>query len=579
MKWFQQLRVAVRLVLSFLVVAAVGAAVSGIGIIQMGRINASTEDLYSHDLRAIKAVQAANIQLLDASRAQMGLLSAGTKGERNTGFTELKNAVKALESNVAEVKPLLEETPEGRELSEQYQRLMPPLRKHLADFADLIAKQSLDSSQFEGSVPQESEQLLKESRALEKVLQRMVAYSDRQAKDGMEDAARTFKTSRLLMVLMALAGIAISVGLGVVVARLLARQLGGEPGYAADVVGRIANGDLSESVQARSARAGSLLFSIKRMQDQLTEVVVRIKSSSDAIATASGEIAAGNQDLSSRTEEQASSLEQTAASMEELTSTVKQNADNARQANQLALSASEVAVKGGNVVGQVVDTMASINASSKKIVDIIGVIDGIAFQTNILALNAAVEAARAGEQGRGFAVVASEVRNLAQRSGAAAKEIKGLIDDSVGKVDMGSALVGEAGKTMAEIVGSVKRVTDIIGEITAASQEQSTGIEQVNQAIAQMDQVTQQNAALVEEAAAAAQSMQEQAASLVEAVSVFRLEGAAPTLHAQAPRTPEAPARPLAKPRKKEAMASAPPLTLAGGAAGAAGATGDWTEF
>ncbi|WPH19588.1 methyl-accepting chemotaxis protein [Variovorax paradoxus] len=576
MKWFLELRVAAKLVLSFLVVAAVGAAVGGLGIFHMGRINASTENLYSHDLRAMKAVQAANIHLLDASRAQMGLLSAGTKGERNTGFTELKNAVKALESNVAEVKPLLEETPEGRELSEQYQRLMPPLKKHLFDFVDLIAKQSLDSSQFEGSVPQESEQLLKESRALEKVLQRMVAYSDQQARDSMEDAARTFKTSRLLMVLMALAGIAISVGLGVVVARLLARQLGGEPGYAADVVGRIANGDLSESVQARSARAGSLLFSIKRMQDQLTEVVVRIKTSSDAIATASGEIAAGNQDLSSRTEEQASSLEQTAASMEELTSTVKQNADNARQANQLALSASEVAVKGGNVVGQVVDTMASINASSKKIVDIIGVIDGIAFQTNILALNAAVEAARAGEQGRGFAVVASEVRNLAQRSGAAAKEIKGLIDDSVGKVDQGSALVGEAGKTMAEIVGSVKRVTDIIGEITAASQEQSSGIEQVNQAIAQMDQVTQQNAALVEEAAAAAQSMQEQAASLVEAVSVFRLEGGTPTFHAQAPRTPEAPARPLAKPRKKEAMASAAPLTLAGGAAGAAG---DWTEF
>ena len=576
MKWFLELRVAAKLVLSFLVVAAVGAAVGGLGIFHMGRINASTENLYSHDLRAMKAVQAANIHLLDASRAQMGLLSAGTKGERNTGFTELKNAVKALESNVAEVKPLLEETPEGRELSEQYQRLMPPLKKHLFDFVDLIAKQSLDSSQFEGSVPQESEQLLKESRALEKVLQRMVAYSDQQARDSMEGAARTFKTSRLLMVLMALAGIAISVGLGVMVARLLARQLGGEPGYAADVVGRIANGDLSESVQARSARAGSLLFSIKRMQDQLTEVVVRIKTSSDAIATASGEIAAGNQDLSSRTEEQASSLEQTAASMEELTSTVKQNADNARQANQLALSASEVAVKGGNVVGQVVDTMASINASSKKIVDIIGVIDGIAFQTNILALNAAVEAARAGEQGRGFAVVASEVRNLAQRSGAAAKEIKGLIDDSVGKVDQGSALVGEAGKTMAEIVGSVKRVTDIIGEITAASQEQSSGIEQVNQAIAQMDQVTQQNAALVEEAAAAAQSMQEQAASLVEAVSVFRLESGAQTLHAQAPRTPDAPARPLAKPRKKEAMASAAPLTLAGGAAAAAG---DWTEF
>jgi methyl-accepting chemotaxis protein len=576
MKWFQGLRVAVKLVLSFLVVAAVGAGVSGLGIFQMGRINASTESLYNNDLRAIKAVQAANIHLLDASRAQMGLLSAGTKGERNVGFKELKEAVVALESNVADVKPLLEQTAEGRELHEQYQKLMPPLKKHLGDFADLIAKQSLDSSQFEGSVPEESALLLKESRALEKVLQNMVAYSDQQARASMEDASGTFKTSRLLMLLLALAGVAISLGLGVVVARLLAGQLGGEPGYAADVVGRIASGDLTEGVQARTARSGSLLFSIKRMQDQLTDVVVRIKTSSDAIATASGQIAAGNQDLSSRTEEQASSLEETAASMEELTSTVKQNADNARQANQLALSASEVAVKGGNVVGQVVDTMASINASSKKIVDIIGVIDGIAFQTNILALNAAVEAARAGEQGRGFAVVASEVRNLAQRSGAAAKEIKGLIDDSVGKVDVGSALVGEAGKTMAEIVGSVKRVTDIIGEITAASQEQSTGIEQVNQAIAQMDQVTQQNAALVEEAAAAAQSMQEQAANLVEAVSVFRLEAGAHGDHAtrvEPSHMPEAPARPFANSRKKEAIASTPPLALARGTAG------DWTEF
>jgi methyl-accepting chemotaxis protein len=574
MKWFQSLRVATRLILSFLVVAAVGAALGGLGIFQMGRINASTESLYNDDLRAIKAVQAANIHLLDASRAQMSLLSAGTKGERNRGFTELGTAVKGVEASVAEAQPLLEQAPEGRELVAQYQRLMPPLKKHLSDFADLIGKQSLDSSQFEGSVPQESEALLKESRALEKVLQSMVAYSDQHARDSMEAAASTFETSRLLMVLMALAGIVISVGLGVAVARLLSRQLGGEPGYAAEAVGRIAAGDLTQAVQAKSARSGSLLFSIGRMQDQLTHVVTRIKGASDAIATASGQIAAGNQDLSSRTEEQASSLEQTAASMEELTSTVKQNADNARQANQLALSASEVAVKGGDVVGQVVDTMASINASSRKIVDIIGVIDGIAFQTNILALNAAVEAARAGEQGRGFAVVASEVRSLAQRSGAAAKEIKGLIDDSVGKVNRGSALVGEAGKTMEEIVGSVRRVTDIIGEITAASQEQSTGIEQVNQAIAQMDQVTQQNAALVEEAAAAAQSMQEQAASLVDAVSVFRLEAGAQPVHVEPVQAQAPPRRPAMKPRPpKEAIASAAPLALARGTAG------DWTEF
>ncbi|MGR4872432.1 methyl-accepting chemotaxis protein [Variovorax sp. LARHSF232] len=287
----------------------------------------------------------------------------------------------------------------------------------------------------------------------------------------------------------------------------------------------IGGGDLSrELVSERPDEIGVITRSVESMRDGLARVVRGVREGTDAIATASGQISAGNQNLSSRTEQQASSLEETAASMEELTSTVKQNADNARQANQLALSASEVAVKGGAVVGQVVATMASIDASSKKIVDIIGVIDGIAFQTNILALNAAVEAARAGEQGRGFAVVAAEVRNLAQRSAAAAKEIKGLIDDSVGKVDAGGALVGEAGRTMEQIVGSVRRVTDIIGEITAASHEQTQGIEQINQAITQMDQVTQHNAALVEEAAAAAASLQEQAGGLVQAVSVFRLD-------------------------------------------------------
>jgi methyl-accepting chemotaxis protein len=261
------------------------------------------------------------------------------------------------------------------------------------------------------------------------------------------------------------------------------------------------------------------------MRDSLVRIVGEVRQDTDTIATASAQIASGNQDLSSRTEQQASSLEETASSMEELTSTVRQNADNARQANQLAVTASDIAVKGGTVVSQVVDTMDAINTSSKKIVDIISVIDGIAFQTNILALNAAVEAARAGEQGRGFAVVAAEVRNLAQRSASAAREIKGLIDDSVEKVESGSRLVGEAGATMDEIVASIKRVHDIMGEITAASVEQSDGIEQVNQAVAQMDQVTQQNAALVEEAAAAAESLQDQAKNLVDVVSVFQTSG------------------------------------------------------
>jgi methyl-accepting chemotaxis protein len=294
--------------------------------------------------------------------------------------------------------------------------------------------------------------------------------------------------------------------------------------HAVQVAQTVAGGDLTSAIEVHATdETGRLLEALRTMQSSLVGIVGEVRGGTDTIAAASRQIASGNQDLSSRTEEQASSLEQTAASMEELTSTVKQNADNA-QANQLAVSASEVAVRGGSVVSQVVGTMSAINTSSKKIVDIIAVIDGIAFQTNILALNAAVEAARAGEQGRGFAVVASEVRSLAQRSAAAAKEIKTLIDDSVNKVGAGTAQVAEAGRTMEEIVASVRRVTDIMGEISAASQEQTSGIDQINQAITQMDQVTQQNAALVEEAAAAASSLQNQAGSLVEAVSVFRLE-------------------------------------------------------
>ena len=337
------------------------------------------------------------------------------------------------------------------------------------------------------------------------------------------DAAAAYASARLMMIVLSVAAI----GMGVVIAWMTTRSITVPMQQAVQVAQTVAAGDLTSRISVNTQdETGMLLRALADMNEHLQDIVGKVRGGTDTIATASSQIASGNLDLSQRTEQQASSLEETASSMEELTSTVKQNADNARQANQLAASASDVAGRGGTVVAEVVVTMNSINDSSKKIVDIIGVIDGIAFQTNILALNAAVEAARAGEQGRGFAVVASEVRNLAQRSAAAAKEIKALINDSVEKVDAGARLVNQAGVTMDEIVASIRSVTDIMGEITAASREQEVGIEQINQAVTQMDTVTQQNAALVEQAAAAAASLQEQATGLAEVVSVFKLNQA-----------------------------------------------------
>ena len=333
------------------------------------------------------------------------------------------------------------------------------------------------------------------------------ALLDLQEKIGSNEftvTQATFNTFFIVMVGLILASFVITFIFSIVLLKSIVEPLD----EAIDIAHKVAEGDLTATIEVPDTKAstGRLLKALKEMNDNLIDLVGKVRMGTDQISTASGEIASGNSDLSHRTEEQASSLEETASSIEELTSTVKQNADNARQANQLAEGASQVAIKGGEVVGQVVDTMKAISESSHKIVDIISVIDGIAFQTNILALNAAVEAARAGEQGRGFAVVATEVRTLAQRSAAAAKEIKDLINDSVTKVDEGTKLVDEAGNTMDEIVNSVKRVTDIMSEISAASNEQSTGIEQVNQAVSQMDETTQQNAALVEEAAAAAET-------------------------------------------------------------------------
>ncbi|NHZ61686.1 methyl-accepting chemotaxis protein [Massilia genomosp. 1] len=382
------------------------------------------------------------------------------------------------------------------------------------------------------------------------------------ARDGQEAADASSSAAMLMLLLLALAS-AVSALAGWLITRSVTVPIG----EAVALAETVARGDLTTRiVVTRQDETGRLLNALKDMVESLTRTVGAVRSGTDTITTASTEIAAGNMDLASRTENQAASLEETASSMEELTSIVKQNADNARQANTLVVSAAEHANKGGRVVSDVVGTMGAIRESSGKIVDIISVIDGIAFQTNILALNAAVEAARAGEQGRGFAVVASEVRNLAQRSASAAKEIKALIDDSVGKVETGSGLVTQAGATMDQIMGSVRQVADIMGEIAAASAEQSAGINQVNGAIVAMDNATQQNAALVEQAAAAAASMQSQAVQLAEAVSVFKLHGdevagAALRTPARARAVPAATARPAVKPATRLAGAAPKPAS------------------
>lgn len=380
-----------------------------------------------------------------------------------------------------------------------------------------------------GDAPAEIAKMQSALKVLQQDLTKNYELESKQLTLTLDDSSHNVKFLMTLNSVVAALAVTCLAIASYVIIRLLWRQLGGEPEYAIKIAETIAEGDFGTGINTMPNDAGSLLLSLRDMQDKLAQTIVRIRQSGDTITGAAREIFAGNTDLAVRTDEQARALEQTVRSMEQLTATVKQNADNALQANQLAASASGVAVEGGTVVSQVVGTMGAINASSKKIVDIIAVIDGIAFQTNILALNAAVEAARAGEQGRGFAVVASEVRNLAQRSSAAAKEIKSLIEDSVRRVDDGAKLVDHAGTTMGAIVDSIKRVTDIMGEITAASREQSAGIEQVLDAIGQIDQGTQQNAALVKQASAAAQSLQDQADNLAHVVSTFKLGHAAAT--------------------------------------------------
>jgi methyl-accepting chemotaxis protein len=512
------LKVSTRLMMLIGVLSALLVAIGSLGLYGIGRSNDALKSVYAD--RTVPASQLGEIRALQLiNRMNLNISLVTPTAEKITEMTA------EIEANIAKASKVWGDyaatnlTPEEEKISKAFVESRKQFLQE-ALMPALVALRANDLTEARRLVTQRIRPLF---IPLAQGIDTLVKIQIDEARGEYEEAATRYATIRAISIATILGGLLFAGIFGFVLVRSLGRQLGGEPGEAADLARSVAAGDLSVAINLRQGDTTSMMAQLKGMQANLSKVVSSVLQNSESVATASAQIARGNMDLSQRTEEQASALEETAASMEQLSSTVKQNADNARQANQLALNASTVAIKGGEVVGQVVSTMKAINDSSKKIVDIIGVIDGIAFQTNILALNAAVEAARAGEQGRGFAVVATEVRNLAGRSAEAAKEIKSLIGASVERVEQGSALVDQAGVTMTEVVDSIRRVTDIMGEISSASTEQSAGVSQIGDAVSQMDQVTQQNAALVEESAAAAESLKVQALQLVQTMAVFKL--------------------------------------------------------
>jgi len=514
MKWFADMKIARKLISVFSLVVILVLGLGIFALLQLGRVNDTADDIATNWLPSIRETSAIETHLARMRSFDLQYLIATDDAARKTAEAGAAEQLEATRRALASYATMLTE-PEEKEFFPLISKDIETIAAEHVKLQQLFAANKKEEAMplFWGTFSTSYLDALKK-------LDVLIGVNNKGSETSHATAARTYQFSLYSISAMLLACAALSMLLAVWVARLVSRPLAA----AVNVARQVAAGDLTATIIVQSRdETGELMDSLKTMNSNLHSIVSQVRSSTETISTASGEIAAGNLDLSNRTEQQASSLEETASSMEELTSTVKQNADNARQANQLASTAATVAADGGQVVSEVVQTMSGIEQSSRKVAEIIGLIDGIAFQTNILALNAAVEAARAGEQGRGFAVVASEVRTLAQRSASAAKDIKTLIDESMSQVGLGSQLVERAGATMAEVVNSVRRVTDVVSEISSASHEQSAGIDQIGQAITHIDEVTQQNAALVEQAAAAAKSLQEQAGQLNELVSAFRL--------------------------------------------------------
>lgn len=516
-RWSVGFKVGKQLLIAFSLLIVLTATLGAYGVLQLAKVKSASDALNDRWMPSVGHTTTIRVSLIDLRALQVKHAHAGDAGYMDEYEEKMAVLNASVEKHLRAYQALLSDD-EGKSLFDTF-------RKSWKAYLDVNQKViSLGRAAKQEDAKEVSEGAGKSTN--DDALMTLDKLTQLNFDGGVQDANMANKVyTQAKLGTFVLLGLTMVLGIALasIITHGLLRQLGGEPAYAASITRRVAAGDLAVEVQLSAHDNASLLYEIKSMRESFAGIVSQVRSGSEGVATASAEIAQGNNDLSARTELQASALEETASSMEELGSTVKKNADSAHEANRLALEASTIAVKGGAVVAEVVNTMKGINDASRKISDIISVIDGIAFQTNILALNAAVEAARAGEQGRGFAVVASEVRSLAGRSAEAAKEIKTLIGASVERVEVGTTLVDKAGKTMAEVVGAIKRVTEIVGAISAANREQSAGVAQVGEAVNQMDQTTQQNAALVEQMAAAANSLKSQAQELVGVVSVFRL--------------------------------------------------------